>query len=249
MKYQSFNEVTSKPLDNGRLLLVKVGKKIHLELLRQGKIRFKKIKKYKEAEISEAYSDPYEGIESILQSSEIKCVIKLASGETHEFSSENGLVDVRIQSGLESLVLCLHAIHTGEWTHREFTEEQIPELKAYLKISDSMKKYGDHIWIIQDLKQFNDRLIEAIQTLEIGVKSRFVRYVDFSSVHGTISDEQKAFVKDIRYKDEREFRYQILSQKPFGDTFTIDLGDLKDISMIMGFDEFREMFESTFYVK
>lgn len=249
MSYQSFSEVASKPLDTRLLFLVKVGQKKHLELLRQGKIRFQKLKIYKDAERSEAHSDPYEGIESILQGSEIKFGIKRPSGETHEFLSENGLVDVRIQSSLESPVLCLHAVHTGDWTRREFTEEQIPELKSYLQVSDSMKKYGDHVWMIQDLKKFNDRLIEAVKKLEVGVKSRFVRYVDFSSVHGTISDEQKAFVKDVRHKGDREFRYQILSQRSFDNTFTIDVGDLKDISMIMGFDEFREMFESTFYLK
>ena len=249
MGYQSFSEVASKPLDTRLLFLVKVGQKEHLELLRQGKIRFQKLKIYKDAGNSAAHSDPYEGIESILQGSETRFGIKLSSGETHEFSSENGFVDLRIQSCLESPVLCLHAVHTGDWTRREFPEEQIPELKSYLRIHDSMKKYGDHVWMIHDLKKFNDRLIETVKKLEVGVKSRFVRYVDFSTVHGTISDDQKAFVKDIKYKDEREFRYQILSQKCFEDTFTIDVGDLRDISMIMGFDEFREMFESTFYLK
>jgi len=249
VSYQSFSEVASKPRDTRLLFLVKVGQKKHLELLRQGKIRFQKLRIYKAAERSEAHSDPYEGIESILQGSEIKFGIKLPSGETHEFLSENGLVDVRIQSSLESPVLCLHAVHTDDWTRREFTEEQIPEIKSYLEIPDSMKKYGDHIWMIQDLKQFNDRLVETIKKLNIGIKSRFVRYVDFGSVHGTIADEQKAFVKDIGHKNDREFRYQILSQRSFDDTFTIDVGDLKDISMIVAFDEFREMFKSTFYVK
>ncbi len=249
MTYLSFSEVASKPLDTRLLFLLKVGKKEHLEFLAQGKLRFQKLKIYKDAERTEAHSDPYEGIESILQGTEIKFGIKLPSGETHEFLSENGLVDLRIQSSLESPVLCLHAVHTDDWTRREFTEEQIPELKSYLRVPDTMRKYGDHIWMIQDLKKFNDRLIEAVKKLEVGVKSRFVRYVDFSSVHGTISDEQKAFVKDIRHKGDREFRYQILSQRSFDDTFTIDVGDLKDISMIMGFDEFREMFENTFYLK
>ncbi len=249
MSYLSFSEAASKKLDTRLLFLLKVGRKEHLESLAQGKLRFQKLKIYKDAERSAAHSDPYEGIESILQGSEIKFGIKLPSGETHEFLSENGLVDVRIQSSLESPVLCLHAVHTDEWTRKDFTEEQIPELKSYLKVPDLMRKYGDHIWMIQDLNKFNDRLILAIKKLEFGLKSRFVRYVDFNRVHGSISDEQKAFVKDIRHKDDREFRYQILSQKSFDDTFTIDVGDLSDVSMIMTFDEFRDMFESTFYLK
>ena len=87
--YQSFSEVASKALDTRILLLLKIGQKEHLELLAQGKLRFRKLEIYKNAEKSAAHWDPYEGIESVLQGDQIKFGIKLPGGEVHEFSSEN----------------------------------------------------------------------------------------------------------------------------------------------------------------
>lgn len=236
--YEQFDQSVSRTLETRLLLLLKVGAKDHLEQLALGKIRFRKLNFYKEEEDKKAaHHDPDEGIDAVLQGDQVRLVITTQDGKKRELSSESGLINVKVYSSGELPVFCMHAIHTGEWTHKPFPESQIPEFKAHLQISDSMKKYGDHIWMITNGTAFNERLIEAVKSVKLGVKGRFVKYVDFNIVHGALSEEHKAFVKNIEYIDEREFRYQLTSPTLLNDPFILDVGDLRDISEIMPFDK------------
>jgi hypothetical protein len=217
------------------LSLVKVGAKPHLEELARGRLRFRSLAFYSDLESKgQAHHDGNEGLAGLFQSERIRIVLK-AAGQEIEISKETGLVDqVVVREMRERTVLCLHAIHTGKWTDREFSEEEVPEAIRDIEIPKGMDRYGDHAWVITNGDAFKARLRAAVRREKLGLRAQLVRYVDFAAVHGRVPSELRGFVKNAAdHADEREYRVAIDAATSLPDPYYLDVGDLSDISIIV----------------
>lgn len=229
------------------LCLLRVGWPEHLEQFKRGKIRFRNVTYYSNLETQgQTHHDSDEQVAAVLQAEQIKLHFKTPS-QTVEISAENGLVgQVVIRSKRPRMVCCMHAIHTGEWTNREFTEKELPEFRAFLDVPTRMAAYGDHVWWVTNADQFRARLFAAAERDKFRLRSKLVRYVDFQTVHGNIPERLQAFVKSSKFADEREYRIELRSSKILSDPFEWDVGDLSDVSSIVSLKKFRKTFKIAF---
>lgn len=69
-----------------------------------------------------------------------------------------------------------------------------------------------------------------------------MHYVDAHAMHGTIPDELVGFVKLDKFTAEREFRYIFHAKERMEDVFVLNVGSLRDISVIVPIEEFRKEF-------
>ncbi len=102
-----------------------------------------------------------------------------------------------------------------------------------------MSRYGDHVWVATDGGKFKARLREAVKKVNFGLHARLVRYVDFASIHGHVPENLRGFVKSDEYKEEREHRIQLDAPESVADPFILEVGDLRDISMILPLSEVK----------
>lgn len=244
MEYKSFPELLIGYSQPNVLCLLKIGQKEHLEQLAAGKLRFRNFSYYSSIESQgKAFFDPHEGIESVLQADRITLEFKQQNLPLFTLSQENGLTgQVLIKRKKDYPIFCFHAIHTGEWTHRTFTEKELPEFKAYLDVPNSMRAFGDWVWIIRDWEQFTKRIKKATRKKNLYLNGNLVKYISFLELHGDINHEHKFLVKNKIYEAEREYRFRLESDKTLPDPFILDVGDLSDITMLMTFDEMKEGF-------
>lgn len=245
--YLDLTKLALVPLDTKLLCLLKVGAREHIEKLANGEIYCRHMNFYKDQIFKDhPFYDQYEGLAQVLQSDLIKVNIGTPDNQI-ELSKENGLVgSVVVSANLPNPTFCLHAIHTGDWTHRQFTESEIEVFKAYLQIPNEMFKFKDTIWIITDWKKFCERLEDAINKANIGIRHGFVKYVDLTKVHGKVPNNMLGFIKQMKHSDEREYRLMFFSKDKAPDPFQLSLGSLRDISMVMPLKEFTEKWELGF---
>lgn len=217
------------------LALLKVGWKAHLEELARGRMRFRRLAFYSDLESKgRAHHDGNEGLAALFQSEQIRMIVK-AAGQEIEVSTETGLVgQVIVREMRERMVLCLHAIHTGKWTDKEFSEEALPEVMRDIEVPSGMGRYGDHAWVITNGDAFKARLRAAVKREKLGLRAQLVRYVDFAAVHGRVPSDLRGFVKNAAdHADEREYRVALDAAASLPDPYYLDVGDLSDISMII----------------
>jgi hypothetical protein len=208
--HRTLEEELSLPPKVAILCLLKIGQREHLEELAKGHLRFRRLSFYSEMESQEQpYHDKNEGTVGVLQAEYVKFLISFG-GEQVEVSRDTGLLDqVIVQELRTRMVFCLHAIHTGEWTFREFDVDVVPEFRRSLQVPKSMGNHGDHAWVLTDCQQFRARLLEAVRRRNLGLQGRLVRYVDFTATHGYVPSDIRGFVKSAEYREEREYRIQL----------------------------------------
>lgn len=254
MKNETFSdpETLMDEIDTKILCLIKFGKKEHLEELSKGKIRAGSLSYYRDNDNSEkVFYDKNEGINSIFQSDQIELKIKdHKTGKEFVINSDSGLTgQVYINVHKAQNAFCLYAIHTGLWTHKEFTENEIQYFKDYITFTDHMRGFGDHVWVIINGNEFNDRLGKACINNALSLKGDLIRYIETSEFHGKIQPSMIGLIKDSAYQKEREYRYLFESVDPnkkLPHPLILDIGDLSDISMIMTVDDFLNKMEIKF---
>jgi hypothetical protein len=224
-------------------VILRAGQKEHLEEFRKGRIRFRDLGYYSSLESKgRVHHDGDEQVAGVYQADQIKLKFTAPNGATFTASAENGLVgQVMTRAQKPRMICCFHAIHSGEWTNREFSVDKLPEYREYLLPPARMSEYGDHVWVLSDGNAFQQRLLAAAKRDHlVSLRAELVRYVDFQTVHGTIPSRLQAFVKSSQFADEREFRMEVRAATPVGDPFTWEIGDLSDISVVMPLEEFSK---------
>lgn len=222
--------------------MVKFGDEENLKKLAEGKIYCRHLAYYKaEENRGKVFYDQHEGLAGFYQAKNISIQFMPKGLPPVVLSSETGLVgQIPVSLNLKNPAFCLHAIHTGEWTNRKFTENELDEVKAFLqipqKMEDGYKK--KHVWVIANGKEFNARLGKACKSKNIGLNGDLVRYIDVG-FHGTIPKKLSGFVKTNDFSHEREYRYVFDTNYDLPDPFILDVGSLKDISMVVPFEEFK----------
>lgn len=222
--------------------ILRAGQREHLEEFQKGKIRFRNLSYYRNLESKgKVHYDGDEQVAGVFQAEHVKLSFKAPNRAPFTVSAENGLVGQLVARARKPrMICCLHAIHSGEWTNREFTAEKLPEYRDYLLPPGRMSEYGDHVWVVMDGVTFKRRLISAAERDRFSLRAELVRYVDFETVHGPVPFNLRGFVKSARFADEREYRMEVGGPTVLPDPFVWDIGDLSDISAVMSLEDFRK---------
>lgn len=229
------------------LCLLKVGKRRHMEQLADGVLYCRKLSYYTKIEGNrQVWQDSHEGLAGIYQSNRIKIRLQPRSGSEIILSTETGLTgQIVVAANLDFHVFCLHAIHTAEWT-REFGEDELEDFKKFLSVPERMAEFGDHVWIITDPSKFRSQLTAACKAKNITIGHGLVQYLDPANSHGNVPRDLVGFVKMTEFSPEREFRFTFQSADPLDDPLLLDLGSLRDASMVVSLEDFRKGFQITF---
>jgi hypothetical protein len=231
------------------LALLKVGREEHMRELREGKLFCRRLSFYSEIEGALLpHQDPDEGLLGVYQSERIN--ISFQPNEEVDpimINSDAGLIgEVKVSGNYNDPVFCLHAVHTGDWTHRTFGENELEAFRAALQVPASMDKFGSHVWLITHEEAFLARLRSACAAQGIGFRRGRVRYIDQHSVHGAVPQSLRGFVKLDSFKEEREYRIYFHSARELPDPFILDIGPLHDISHVTTLAEFRQGWQIKF---
>lgn len=231
----------SNAVETRLLLLVKIGQIEHLEALRQGRLWARHLEFYKQVEGPPlAHQDSQEGLRGVYQATRIEVRIEPPGQDPIILSSDNGLIgQVLVSADLAVPALCLHAIHTGEWTNRQIGEAELELFRRHLEIPESMSKFGTHALCIYNVQAFQRRIEKACSAQNIQLSRRFVRYVDPERIHGGIPTALTGFVKKSSFKDEREYRYLFRAAQTLPDPFILEVGSLEDITNIIPLTDFN----------
>ncbi|HEY0480033.1 MAG TPA: hypothetical protein VGD37_21080 [Kofleriaceae bacterium] len=235
------DELSLPPVVN-LLVLLKAGREDHMNALRDGKLFCRRLSYYSEFEGDPApHQDAHEGLACVYQSDRIKVTFTPADGgKPIALSARNGLVGpVFVSVRHENPVFCLHAVHTGDWTHRTFGDDELAAFKASLQVPASMDKFGSHVWVITNGLEFNRRLRAACAAQKIRCRGKLVRYVDPRRIHGTVPRGARGFVKLDSFAEEREYRFSFEAARELGDPFVLDVGSLHDVSEVTTLAAFR----------
>jgi hypothetical protein len=237
-----------QPLETKLLCLIKFGEERNLKLLAEGKIYCRHLEYYKaEENRGKVFYDQHEGLAGFYQAKNISIHFTPKNQPPVIINADNGLVgQVPVSLNLKKPAFCMYAIHTGEWTNRKFTEQEMEDFKSYLQVTTKMENgyKNKHVWVITSGIEFNERLGKACKAKNIGLRGDLVRYVD-AAFHGTVPRQISGFVKTNEFSHEREYRY-VFDAPDLPDPFILDVGSLKDISTIVPVEDFKNSWSIQF---
>ena len=204
--------------ENGQpcMVLLKLGRKDHLEKLRKGLLHMKSLAYFAKLESDAARSDPYEGTDSILQPCDIGEFFfdpHIPGIERfHVNGAPDGLVGpVRISLDRTSAcnIFCMFAVtrpivgpifpNTNEWP-------------------------GDHLVLFTNTQEFFNRVVVAAKNHGLRVEGRAVEYYDGTKYSGHTGRFRKRSV--FSYQCE----YRIVIEPGIDKELNFEIGDLSDIT-------------------
>ena len=186
------------------LLLIKFGKKKHLEsLLKKGELYFKTPKAFNDIKKNnEEQGDENEGAIWIKNLKDIKLTINHPDHGDFNFKSVPNKLMKLTQFNHNYLTCSFYAITTKDL-----------ETSNILKIDKRMKMFGDHALIITNTKIFVESVMKSAEKLRLKMIATKVTYQDLSQ-EGHF--EINPFIKKVEHSHQKEYRMVIKnSSKPF----------------------------------
>lgn len=222
------------------LCTTRVGSKSSLEKFQTGQIRFSSLERYRARENKgKHWFDGKEDIQSVYQPHEIKSITIESKDKKIVLTSQHLKSQIFINANRKNVkALCFHAVYFDTETHP--TGE---DLLQAVRIPSSMKKYGDHVLLIEDYGEFTNRINTILLKEDVHGRSRLVRYEDFKTYNGDFEPEDIGFVKDISFAEEREYRILLHTPSDTSEELVIDIGSIADITKIMPLDHFNSTLE------
>jgi hypothetical protein len=208
------------------MLLLKLGRREHLEAVRQGRLYMNPLSYFIDLEEDKARGDPFEGTETIIQPKDI--------GDFHIDPKMPGMgrititeadlagpVRIRLEDTSACNLFCLFAI-TSPIDGVIFPQEY--------------PWFGDSILLFKNTEEFLSRLQRAAAEQHLRGEGRLVTYYDENAYSGRTG----RFMKSSRYSHQKEYRLTLETGKDC--PFVFDVGELTDItSEILPFDKADEL--------
>jgi hypothetical protein len=196
------------------LLLIKFGKKQHLEPLRNsGKIYLNHINYFSTLEDGKVRGDPLEGISRIIQPQNIMEFLFKFGGDTIPPTT----IKAKELAGPITM-----AYHQKNYTHM-FCTYAIRRPTDLYPIDRRASEFGDHFIIISPV-EFGKLLQQKSNEKTTPYAGKHIRYFEKSEYNGPVTE----FMKENSYKWQNEYRFAIRSPAP--GPVTLTLGDLSDIT-------------------
>lgn len=203
----------------------------------QGKVFANRLSAFKKSDDVDVDGriDKYEGTTALYQPEKISLKI-----DGHEFSSNDLAGPIRFQMKWLNHVniVCLHAGHVRDDLELpNLSEEGVEILRKELLVPDECLSLGEYAVVIQNGPEFIKRMDAAINAKNYKFYRKLVKYYSEESFHGEFKGLEAAFMKQDKYKFQREYRYAFWDDSLGEHPITIDIGDISDITMEMASDE------------
>jgi hypothetical protein len=209
--------------------LAKFGRLAHLEQLQRGNVYMKTLGYFRKLDASRGWGDPWEGMTAHLQPQTTRLFVRtevktwalpLASPVLlHNFGYE------------QHHLLCLASVHDE---HAEaFFERGAPVFSPKFFENDDEKS---HVLLLQ-VRPFLERLSQGASAAGKSFLKGLVTYFDGESFDGELSP----FHKNSALKWQQEFR--VLFEPSGGETLTLQIQSLEDISVIVPARDVNQCFE------
>ncbi|MBL7542799.1 MAG: hypothetical protein JNL11_03240 [Bdellovibrionaceae bacterium] len=232
---------------NNIIILARAGKREHLEALQKGKLRASHIGNYKkEEDRGKPFFDENEAVDAIFDPEKIVIKLKKDDQEIAELIPDP---EQKLKIFRESNIpaLCFFSLHTGLELAKPIPQGQKGPITIdkHLQVTDHISKFGNDVFVIENVREFHNRLNMKATELGIAIRHGLVEYQDLNSIHGKIPSNKWGLVKDLFYMEEREYRYIFISKERLPDPYFFEVGDLTDISQIMPMDQFKKSYQVT----
>lgn len=234
-------------MDDELCFLFKFGELENLKKLQKGCLYCKNLKWYADQEKNtgdKAMGDKLEGI-YIMTDSNIKLINPESGQIVYQYNNSNVLISY---GDLEKTpVFCMTGIDKKDFS---FVKTEDGTLVACIKLDDIIGEvYNEPYWnsalIIDDITKFLERVTKACKDKGIDLTKKFVNYTDMRvNYKDRVLDIDSnyiniAFWKDNLYSYQHEYRFVFEGQK-VDNSFTINIGDISDISTIYNSDQLKE---------
>lgn len=239
-------------MDNKLILLAKLGKEEHMRSLQEGKMYFKRLGYY--AELEEKNGDKSMGDKKEGKHYMTQCQYSFYDYETHELVGTFDNVKTYFESNntTDMPVFCMVALQTKDLEVIE-NNKYLLEPKKVLK--DMLTEdYWSSALIITNIKEFFYRIEKKCKEDGISVNGNLVNYTDmeinYSNREESIEADfnNVAFWKDNKYKGQFEYRI-VLTDKRVDDSYTLDIGDISDISILLDNQQFEKVVNGKYSVE
>jgi hypothetical protein len=196
------------------MLLLKLGQREHLEMLRKGLLYMNSLAFFTSLDADPARGDPYEGTDSIIQPCDIGEFIidpRIPGFEKISVAPSDleGPVRIALQRTCSCNIFCMFAIH------RPIEGPIFPR---------SYQWFGDSFLLFTHTQEFLLRVIAAARRQGLKGEGRLVRYYDAMKYSGKTG----RFRKPSIYSQQSEFR--IALETGIDGPFRFEIGDLRDIT-------------------
>lgn len=147
----------------------------------------------------------------------------------HEFNMNNFRDAIKIYhySNNSKNIFCMWSVSTDN-----------DILRGEIHIDEQNKEFGEHLVVITSAKAFLERIKSAIENIKLNSQMGLVNYYD-RSTHKIFEEAEIAFNKLSNFSYQQEYRIAI-DINTNNEPYILDIGDLKDISMVPTIDEFNQ---------
>ena len=205
--------------------LIKIGKKEHIELLRDnGLLYLNTIQYFKDIE-EQHRGDKNECLSGIEQFDWMKIIIGEKEFHLQKASPIKGLNNTQIRFNdpdLKGNIYSMIAVSSDTDANN-------------LAGNCQNKSLGDTFLVITNVVAFFNRIGKQLNDMGYKYKFEFVTYYDPSTHHGELS----VFHKEISYKHQSEFR--IFVENASNEPLSLNIGSIADISVLLPIDQFGEI--------
>ena len=205
---------------NKYLFLLKYGEEKHLKQLQSGKLYMNHIGFFKQIPDEVGRFDNMENITDIWQKP------NLIKGELLCGNTKIAEID--------KISIYIPEHDKNQYTHiSSFCLIEIPCKKAlpvYNFVDSRIQKFGDSVLLIHNIKEFIDRIMQAVKFNKKMCKCRVapIQYLP-QNYHGSVN----IFNKFEQFAYQKEWRCAIRNFKDLEKPFYLNIGSIRDISVLM----------------
>ena len=197
------------------MLLLKLGQREHLEMLRKGLLYMNSLAFFNSLEADQARGDRREGTDYAYQPGDCEFVLDpgIPGSEKIRVSEASGLAGVRIWTQRTSScnIFCMFAVTN-------------PIEGSLFPKSHPWFEFGDSFLIFTQTQEFLSRVEAAAKHQGLKGECRLVQYYDEDKYSGEIGRFRKSSI----FSYQREYR--IALETGIGGPFRFEIGDLSDIT-------------------
>ena len=211
-------------------LIKLVDKESYAQDLINGNVRLSTLRSFKEYqdENGEMRGDPCEGIIRWLQPEKISVKQGDLDIQTTEIESP---VFEHADALLDSHCFCIYAMNSGNF--EKVSEENLKEFPETLQLHRDSFGLGNYVVLIHNVREFQSRIISALEDNQSGADMSLVNYFDETEHHERLDPQFDGFHKRSQFSHQNEYR--ILTnelQQIEGEPKVLNIGDLSDIATI-----------------
>ncbi|WP_349818065.1 MULTISPECIES: hypothetical protein [Clostridium] len=244
-------------MEDKLIFIIKFGELEHLKLLREGKLYCKNLKYYNDMEIKTGDREMGDYLDGKLKINDIT-TCKMYDYETKEIKDLDCKDIVATFEDIDKMpVFCLTGVTLKELDSIETNENNV--IKGKINLGNKLGKMGSNdYWenglLITNGTEFVNRIKNACELNGISMRADEVQYSDMNINYTdriqsiTENVENVAFWKDNYYSYQHEWRF-IFQNKRVIDDFTLDIGDISDITKICNKEEIQELFEKDLIIE